>query len=184
MVAVNLDTRNIEKDLTKPIVLIGMMGTGKTHLGKMLADALNLEFFDSDQVIEERGGLSINEIFELYGEKRFRQSEEKTIIDLLECGTCVIATGGGAPMNKTILNTIKNKGISIWLKSDVDAIYERVKQNKSRPLLNNNNPKEILQNLLLEREDTYAQAEITIETKDNNANMALSEMIEAIADIL
>jgi len=181
---VNLDTRNIEKDLTKPIVLIGMMGTGKTHLGKMLADALRLEFFDSDHVIEERGGLSINEIFELYGEERFRQSEEKTILDLLEEGVCVIATGGGAPVNPTTLNAIKDTGISIWLKSDVEAIYERIKQNKSRPLLNKENPKQILTDLLVQRESVYTQADITIKTEGNNANSALSEMIEAIADIL
>ena len=184
MVAVNLDTRNIEKKLTKPIVLIGMMGTGKTHLGKMLSEVLNLEFFDSDQVIEERGGLSINEIFELYGEERFRQSEEKTILELLEQGACVIATGGGAPVNSAIFKAIKSKGISIWLESDIEAIFERVKQNKNRPLLNKENPKQILRDLLNQREDIYRQADITIKTEGNNANTALSEMIEAIEEIL
>ena len=179
-----INTENIKQSLQKPIVLIGMMGTGKTHLGKMLAEALGLEFFDSDHVIEERGGLSINEIFELYGEERFRQSEEKAILELLGQGACVIATGGGAPVNPTILKSIKSQAISIWLKSDIEAIYERVKQNKTRPLLNKDNPKQILSDLLAAREDIYAQADITIETQGNNANTALSEMIEAIEEIL
>lgn len=163
---------------------MGMMGSGKTHLGKMLADALNLEFCDSDHVIEERGGLSINEIFELYGEERFRQSEEKTVLELLEQGACVIATGGGAPVNPAILKAIKSQAISIWLKSDVEAIYERIKTAKNRPLLNNDDPKAVLNELLEKREPIYKQADINIETKGNNANAALSEMIEAIADIL
>ena len=180
----NLDTRNIENDLKKPIVLMGMMGTGKTHLGKMLADALKLGFYDSDHVIEENGGLSIAEIFELYGEERFRQSEEKTLLELLEQGACVIATGGGAPMNPKILSAIKSQSISIWLQSDVDAIYERIKQSKTRPLLNNDDPKAILSDLLAKREATYAKADITIQTRGNNAEAALSEMIEAIADII
>jgi len=180
----NLDTRNIANTLKKPIVLIGMMGCGKTHLGKMLSEALSLEFFDSDHVIEERGNLSVNEIFELYGEDRFRQSEEKVILDLLEQGACIIATGGGAPMNPKIMGAIKKHGISIWLQSNAEEIYERIKHAKNRPLLNKENPKEILKTLIEEREPTYARADITVQTKGNNADSALSEMIEAINDIL
>jgi len=184
MVAVHLNTRNIEKSLKKPVILIGMMGTGKTHLGKMLADALNLEFFDSDHVIEKRGGLSISEIFELYGEQRFRQSEEKTILDLLDGGACIIATGGGAPMNPIIMDAIKEKSISIWLDSDAEAIYARIKTAKNRPLLNTENPKATLAKLIDERKSTYANADITIKTKGNNADHALNEMIEAISKVL
>lgn len=180
----NLDTRNIENDLKKPIVLIGMMGTGKTHLGKMLAEALKFGFYDSDQVIEDSGGLTIAEIFDLYGEERFRQSEEKTLLELLGQGTCVIATGGGAPMNLVILDAIKKQSVSIWLKSDVNAIYERIKQSKTRPLLNSDDPKAVLTELLAKRKDTYAKADITIQTHGNNAEAALSEMIEAIEDII
>lgn len=156
------------------------MGTGKTHLGKMLAEALKLGFYDSDHVIEERGGLTINEIFELYGEERFRQSEENALLELLGQGVCIIATGGGAPMNPVIFEAIKNQSISIWLQSDVNAIYERIKQSKTRPLLNNDDPKAVLKELLDKRKDTYAKADITIQTRENNADAALSEMIEAI----
>ena len=180
----NLDTTNITEKLNKPIVLIGMMGSGKTHLGKMLAESLKLDFYDSDHVIEERGGLSIPEIFELYGEDRFRQTEEKTVLELLGQGACVIATGGGAPVNPTILEAIKEQGVSVWLKSDADAIYERVKKSQNRPLLQKENPKAIIEELLEKREHVYEQADITVSTAGNNPDKALSEMIEAIADIL
>ncbi len=181
---VNLDTKNIETKLRKPIVLIGMMGTGKTHIGKMLADAMAVAFYDSDKVIEERGGLTINEIFELYGEARFRESEEKTILELLEKDLCVIATGGGAPVNRNVLEAIKRGSVSIWLKSDVDLIYERIKQSKNRPLLQAKDPKAVLEDLLTKREEYYAQADICIEIKENNAGKILSEIIEALANIL
>lgn len=150
----------------------------------MLAEILKFGFYDSDQAIEDSGGLSVSEIFELYGEERFRQSEEKIMLELLEQGTCVIATGGGAPMNPVILDAIKKQSVSIWLKSDVDAIYERIKQSKTRPLLNNDDPKAVLKELLDKREGTYAKADITIQTYGNNAEAALSEMIEAIEDII
>ena len=184
MVAVNLDTTKIENKLNKPIVLIGMMGTGKTHLGKMLAQKLKVDFYDSDDVIQKRGGLTINEIFDLYGEKRFRQSEEKTILDLLNGDACVIATGGGAPMNPKIMNAIKEKSISIWLDSKADAIYERIKSAKNRPLLKTENPKETLKTLIAGRKATYAQADITVKTRGNNAEHALTEMIEAVSKLL
>ena len=161
-----------------------MMGTGKTHLGKLLAESLNFDFFDSDHVVEERGGLSINEIFELYGEERFRQSEEKTILELLEQGPCVIATGGGAPMNINILNAIKEKGISVWLNSDVDAIFDRIKQAKNRPLLKTADPKATLSELLDLRKGTYAKADITINISANNSEAPLKEMIEAVSEFI
>lgn len=157
-----------------------MMGTGKTHMGKMLAETLDLQFHDSDHVIEERGGLSINEIFELYGEKRFRQAEEKTILELLGQGVSVIATGGGAPANPAILGAIKKQSISIYLESDVDAIYDRIKQAKNRPLLNNENPKAILENLLKDRADIYAQADITIQTHAKDADATLNKILHAL----
>ena len=161
-----------------------MMGTGKTHLGKMLEEALALDFSDSDKIIEDRGGLSINGIFEMYGEERFRQSEEKTILELLDHGACVIATGGGAPVNPTILSAIKGNAISVWLKSDVDIIYERIKQSKTRPLLNKDNPKAILSELLTSRKKFQEQADIIVKVHDNNPNTVLSEIIEAIDDLL
>jgi len=182
MVAVNLDTTNITNNLQKPIVLIGMMGTGKTHLGKMLAEKLGLKFYDSDHVIEDRGGLSINEIFDLYGEQRFRQSEEKTILELLNNAACVIATGGGAPMNAKIMSAIKSQSLSIWLNSDADSIYERIKQAKNRPLLKNEDPKATLKKLISERQDIYAKADVVIQTNGNNAEYALNKIIKAIAE--
>ncbi|MFK7838923.1 MAG: shikimate kinase [Bdellovibrionales bacterium] len=179
-----LDTTNIQKTLQQPIVLIGMMGTGKTHLGKLLANELNMEFFDSDQVVEKRGGLTINEIFELYGEERFRQAEEKTVLELLNAKPSIIATGGGAPMNAQILGAIKKQSISIWLNSNIETIYERIKQTKNRPLLKTDNPKETLSALLDQRKDTYAKANIKIDINANNADKALQEIIEAISELI
>jgi len=135
-------------------------------------------------VIEARGGLTINEIFELYGEDRFRQSEEKTILELLANGTCIIATGGGAPMNANIMNAIKQDSISIWLESDVDAIYERIKTAKNRPLLNNDDPKAILNALLKKREGTYAKADVTVNTHKNKPEAVISEIIEALGKLI
>ena len=179
-----LNTGNIEKNLDKPIVLIGMMGSGKTHLGKMLAQSLNIPFYDSDQLVEARGGLSVNEIFELYGEERFRQSEEKTILELLNNEACIIATGGGAPVNSVILNAIKKQAISIWLKSDLKTIYKRIEQSKTRPLLKQDNPKQVLKELLDKREAVYTQADITIAINHNKADKSLAEMLEAIEQML
>jgi len=176
--------KNDVPKIKKPIVLIGMMGAGKTHIGKLLANTLNVEFYDSDHVIEERGGLTINEIFELYGEERFRQSEEKTILELLDYKPCVIATGGGAPMNVNILSAAKEKGISIWLNSTVEEIYERIKMGKHRPLLKVEDPKAELSKLLEKRKDKYAQADINVKTDGKDAKNVLSEIIEALGNML
>ncbi len=170
----------IKQKLMKPIVLLGMMGSGKTHLGKMLSEALGVQFYDSDHVIEARAGIDIPTIFELYGEQRFRQSEEKILLELLSSKPCVIATGGGAPVNPVILSAIKEKSISVWLDCSVDDIYERIKKSSHRPLLKTPNPKEKLQELLSARKDVYAKADKHLRIYGQNADKALIEMIDAL----
>ncbi|MGH1399054.1 MAG: shikimate kinase [Alphaproteobacteria bacterium] len=167
----------------KPIILAGMMGTGKSHIGKLLAERLSLPFYDSDKVIEERGGLTIPEIFELYGEARFRESETKTIIELLGQGACVIATGGGALTNDAVLEAVKAQSHSIWLHADLETLMERLSQSKNRPLLQNDNPKAILEDLLEKRESLYAQMDIAINTGAGNADAVLNEIVDKLGNL-
>lgn len=155
----------IKTNLSKPIVLVGMMGAGKTHIGRLLAKNLELEFHDSDSLIEEKAGMPVPEIFEVFGEDKFRSSEELTILDLLEKPPCVIATGGGAVMNEAVLKALQERSISLWLDADIEDIYERIKDHKNRPLLQTENPKETLRILMEERRALYEKAAITVTTK-------------------
>lgn len=155
--------------LNAPIVLIGMMGVGKTHIGRLLAKELGVPFFDSDKVIEEKAGMTVSEIFENFGEEKFRESEKRTVLDLLNEDPCVISTGGGAITNYVTLEVIKRKATCVWLRADLDTLWERVKANESRPLLQRENPKQILADLLAERESLYAQAHVTVDVSHNNA---------------
>lgn len=170
----------MNSEIKKPIILAGMMGTGKSHIGKLLADHLELPFYDSDKVIEERGGLSISEIFELYGEERFRESETKTILELLEQGACVIATGGGALTNAPVLEAVKAQSHSIWLQTDLETLLKRLSQSKTRPLLQNDNPKAVLQELLAKRESLYAQMDISVNTASGNADSVIKDIIDKL----
>ena len=178
-----LDTRKVQtllESLQKPIVLTGMMGSGKSYLGKILAKELNLPFYDSDQVIVERGGLSINEIFELYGEKKFREIECKTILELLESGPCIIATGGGALTTPATLDAVKQNSHTIWLKADIESLLKRLAKTKNRPLLKQDDPEQVLQNLMIAREPLYKQMHLHIETGHGDVQKALTEIIEGL----
>lgn len=172
--------------MKKPIILAGMMGTGKSHVGKLLAERLSLPFFDSDKVIEERGGLSISEIFDMYGEARFRESETKTILELLGQGACVIATGGGALTNVPVLEAVKEKSHSFWLQTDLDTLMERLSASKNRPLLQADNPRAVLGELLAKRESAYAQMDHMIQTGQGgagNADSVIKEIIDKLPDL-
>ncbi len=155
-----------EINFNKPIVLVGMMGCGKSYIGKALANEFGLPFYDSDSLLEKQQGKSITQIFADDGEAHFRVLEKEVISDLLDRGLCVIATGGGALTTAETLSKVKSAGVSIWLNSDIDTIYERVKDDKTRPLLDCENPKAKLEDLLLAREELYDQADIEI---DNSA---------------
>lgn len=152
-----------EINLNKPITLVGIMGCGKSYIGKSLAADLGVEFYDSDSLIEVEQGKTINQIFADDGEAHFRLLEKDMITGLLDKGFCVIATGGGCVTTPEVLQNIKNNSISIWLQSDVDTIYKRIKWDKTRPLLQCDDSKEKLAEILDNREELYRQAGIHID---------------------
>ena len=176
-------TRNqqIINGLNKPIVLIGMMGSGKTTLGRALAHALGLEFCDTDKIIEEKAGRPTKEIFAEYGEQKFRESEAATIAELLDSGkTQIIATGGGAIINPQTRQLIKVQSLSIWLQADIETLFDRVSKNQSRPLLQTENPKQTLKDLMDTRAEFYAQADLKFTVNGNSINPAVNEVLGLI----
>ena len=164
----------------RPIVLIGIMGAGKTSIGKRLATRLDLPFTDADQEIEDAAGKTISEIFEEDGEDCFRDGERRVIARLLEGGAKVLSTGGGAFMNEETRNRIAAKGISVWLKADIDVLMERVMRRDTRPLLKNNNPRAVMERLIEERYPIYAFADITVVSRDVSHEVILNEIIAAL----
>jgi len=172
----------IKKILTKPVVLIGMMGSGKSTVGKKLARKLNLQFYDSDKVLEDREALSIVDIHDFMGERYFYQKEEEVIKEIIGYGVVILSTGGSSFMNENIRNFIKEKTISIWLDSNLDTIYERVSRRNTRPeLIASDNKKELLAKMLQEREPIFKQADIKIES-DLEAHHLVSTIIEKLDD--
>lgn len=164
----------------KSIVLIGLMGAGKTSVGRKLAKNLNLSFTDADEKIVEAAGCSIEDIFEHYGERSFRDVEEKVIFRLLDEGTQVLATGGGAFMNPKIRSRIAASGISVWLRADLDTLFRRTQRRAGRPLLKNRNPKATLQKLIDERYPVYADADIVIDSIDEGPEVIVNIISEAL----
>ncbi len=160
----------------RSVVLVGMMGAGKTSVGKRLATKLGLPFVDADAEIEAGAQLTISEIFERFGEAYFREGERKVIARLLKGGPLVLATGGGAFMNATTRDNIASHGLSIWLKPSFDILLARVRKKSNRPLLKTADPELTLRRLLEERSPTYALADFTIESVD----AAHDSVVEAI----
>src|SRR6202044_3195621 len=160
----------------RSVVLVGMMGAGKTSVGKRMATKLGLPFVDADAEIEAGAQLTISEIFERFGEAYFREGERKVIARLLKGGPLVLATGGGAFMNATTRDNIARHGLSIWLKPSFDILLARVRKKSNRPLLKTANPEETLRRLLEERSPIYALADFTIESVD----AAHDSVVEAI----
>ncbi len=150
------------KELDKSVILVGMMGAGKTSVGKRLAVALGLPFRDADREIEEAAGCTVNEIFERLGEPGFREGERKVIARLLGNPPHVLATGGGAFIDPETRASIKERAISVWLKADLNLLLDRVSRKDTRPLLHNTDPREALEKLLKDREHVYAQANIIV----------------------
>src|SRR3984885_13798176 len=160
----------------RSVVLVGMMGAGKTSVGKRLAAKLGLAFVDADAEIEAGAQLTISEIFERFGEAYFREGERKVIARLLTSGQVVLATGGGAFMNATTRENIARHGVSIWLKPGFDVLLARVRKKSNRPLLKTAAPERTLRQLLDERSPIYALADHTIESHD----AAHDSVVEAI----
>jgi shikimate kinase len=162
------------------VVLVGMMGAGKSTIGRRLAARLNLPFVDADNEIEAAAGMTIPEIFELHGEPHFRDGEARVIARLLDNGPGVLATGGGSFMREETRLRIGEKAVSIWLKADPDIIMRRVKRRADRPLLQTTDPAATVTRLLGEREPVYGRANITIASREIPHDKIVDECIEAL----
>ena len=150
----------------KPIVLVGIMGAGKSTVGRQLAHVLRLPFHDSDDEIEKAADMSVQEIFEIHGEPEFRRVEQRVIERLVSGGPMVLATGGGAYMTDETRTMLKDKAITVWLKADLEVLWRRVSRRGGRPLLEAENPKETLAKLLKHREPFYSQADHIVQSRD------------------
>ena len=172
----------------KPIVLVGMMGVGKSSVGRRLSHLLDLPFIDADDAIEQAAQMTIPEIFEHYGEAYFRDGERRVIQRLMAQSAAgqpmVIATGGGAFVNPETRALILDQGIAIWLDSDVDTLLERVGRKDNRPLLRNGNPRDILARLRDEREPAYSQAPIKVMSGNQPHSRTLAQVMKGIAQWL
>ena len=178
-----------EADITsalgrRSVVLVGMMGAGKSTIGRRMAARLKLPFLDADTEIETAAGMSIPDIFETHGEPHFRDGEARVIARLLDSGPAVIATGGGAFMREETRNRIRDKAVSIWLKADAEVIMRRVRRRSDRPLLHTADPEGTVDRLLGEREPVYQGADITVLSREVPHDRIVDECIEALRDRL
>jgi shikimate kinase len=164
----------------RPIVLVGMMGAGKSTIGRRLAARLRLPFTDADTEIETAASMTIPEIFEARGEQYFRDGEARVIARLLDNGPAVVATGGGAFMREETRDRIRAKAISIWLKAEAEIILRRVRRRSDRPLLQTADPAATIERLLAEREPVYQTADLTIWSRDVPHERIVDECIEAL----
>ena len=164
----------------RAIVFVGLMGAGKSVIGKMSAAAMQIPFVDSDHEIEKVSRMSIADLFSNYGEDEFRALEARVIKRLLRGGPMVLSTGGGAFMQETIRANIKRRGLSLWLKADLDVLWDRVKRRSHRPLLKTKDPKGTLSGLLESRYPIYEQADLIIQSRDAPKETIVAEVIDAI----
>ena len=167
------------------VVLIGMMGVGKSSIGRRLAARLGIPFVDADAEIEKAAGMSISDIFARHGEADFRSGEARVIARLLDGGPQVLATGGGAFMNEATRAAIKNKGISIWLSAEFDVLMRRIAKRKNeRPMLQTPDPDETLRQLITERDPVYALADLTVHSREVPHDAIVAEIVAALAAFL
>lgn len=167
--------------VTKSIVMVGLMGAGKSCIGKRLAARLGLAFRDADTEIEAAAGCTISEIFARLGEPAFREGERKVIGRLLEGPVHVLATGGGAFMDAETRDCIRRHAVSVWLRADLDLLVKRTAGRDHRPLLKKGNPRDILKNLMDIRYPVYAQADIVVDSADEAPDVTVNRVLEALA---
>lgn len=166
--------------IDKPIVLVGLMGAGKSCIGKRLANHLGLPFNDADREIEAAAGCAISDIFATHGEKAFRDGERRVIQRLLGNPLHVLATGGGAFTDPSTRNLVKERAISIWIRADLDLLLKRVSRRNDRPLLHNVDPRTKLAELIDLRHPFYAEADIIVESVDGPPEVTLARVMEAL----
>jgi shikimate kinase len=169
----------------RSVVLVGMMGVGKSSIGRRLAAKLGIPFVDADTEIEKAAGMSISDIFARHGEPDFRSGEARVIARLLDTGPQVLATGGGAFMNEATRAAIKTKGISIWLSAEFDVLMKRIAKRKDdRPMLQTPDPAATLRQLLEVRDPVYALADLTVHSREAPHEAIVAEIVTALAELL
>jgi shikimate kinase len=164
----------------RSIVFVGLMGAGKTAIGRKVAAILALPFIDSDQEIESVSRMTVPELFERYGETEFRALEQRVILRVLEHGPQVLSTGGGAFINAQTREAIASHSVSVWLKAELDLLMDRVSKKQNRPLLKSPDPRAVLERLMAERYPVYATADVTVSTRDDRKEVIAAEVVEAL----
>ena len=179
----NIVMENTSEDfIDRPIVMVGLMGAGKTSVGRALARRLGIPFVDSDKEIEAAAGCSVVDIFSMYGEDEFRRVEQRVIERLLDTPPAlkVISTGEGAFITPAVREMVLERALSVWLRADLDLLVKRTGARDTRPQLLNTDSRKILEQLISERYETYGLADITVETKDENLRKTLNKVLRAI----
>jgi shikimate kinase len=164
----------------RSIVLVGMMGAGKSSVGRRLAARLGLPFVDADDEIESAAGMTIPEIFARHGEAAFRSGEQRVIARLLDAGPQVLATGGGAFMSEQTRAALHEKGVSVWLKAEFEVLMRRIKRRSDRPMLHTEDPAATLHQLMESRYPVYAEADLTIESRDVPHGAVVDQIVAAL----
>lgn len=168
----------------RPLVLVGMMGAGKTTVGRRIASRLGRQFIDSDEEIERAAQMSIPEIFAQRGEPEFRAGEMRVIARLLREKNVVLATGGGAFVNPDTRALVKAEAVSVWLKADLDILFERVSRRSNRPLLKTANPRATLEALIADRYPLYEEADVTVLSRDVPQDTVAADVVSAVLEHL
>ncbi|PTM51394.1 shikimate kinase [Phreatobacter oligotrophus] len=180
-----IDVKRLRDALgARTIVLVGLMGAGKSTIGKRLAARLNLPFVDADTEIEKAADLTIPEIFARHGEAYFRAGEVRVVARILESGPQILATGGGAYMNPETRARIAERGISVWLKADLDVLMKRVRRRNDRPLLKSDDPEAVLRRLMDERYPVYAEASVTVMSREAAHDEIVDDVLRALTSHL
>ena len=164
----------------RPVVLVGMMGAGKTTVGRRLANKLGRHFVDSDEEIEAAAGMTIEDIFATHGEADFRAGEVRVIARLLKDKDIVLGTGGGAFVNPDTRALVKAEAVSVWIKADFELLFQRVSRRANRPLLKTPNPRETLQKLIDARYPVYAEADVIAESRDVPHDVIVEEILDRL----
>lgn len=165
------------------LIFIGLMGAGKSVIGRIVAQQLSMPFIDTDAEIERVSRMTISELFASYGEPEFRALETRVIERLLKGGPRVISTGGGAFINERTRGVIKRGGVSVWLRADLEVLWERVNKRDHRPLLKTENPKQTLENLMNQRYPIYAESDLTVESRDVRKEIVANEVLAAVVSL-
>ena len=177
-----VDPAELRRRLDRPVVLVGMMGTGKSTVGRKLAQTMTVEFTDADHEIEQAAQMSVGDIFSEFGEAYFRDGERRVIARLLEESSGVIATGGGAFCNEETRALILDRAIAVWLDSPIDVLVERTGRKDTRPLLRDGDPQEILTRLHAERAPFYGEAQLRVESANGPHQQTVERILSALDD--